>query len=134
MPLQVEYRLKCNDNMNKNKILFFLFIVIEMLVALLLEFVSDSNGPLLGNIDNGAQIQYIFGMITALSVILSAFLAIKKKQLNPIVRMAVVISGVNMVLFDYYFFYDSNLLYCLFVLGIAYLFIWPSLDNQETEV
>lgn len=134
MPLQVEYRLKCNDNMNKNKILFFLFIVIEMLVALLLEFVSDSNGPLLGNIDNVAQIQYIFGMITALSVILSAFLAIKKKQLNPIVRMAVVISGVNMVLFDYYFFYDSNLLYCLFVLGIAYLFIWPSLDNQETKV
>lgn len=134
MPLQVEYRLKCNDNMNKNKILFFLFIVIEMLVALLLEFVSDTNGPLLGNIDNVAQIQYIFGMITALSVILSAFLAIKKKQLNPIVRMAVVISGVNMVLFDYYFFYDSNLLYCLFVLGIAYLFIWPSLDNQETEV
>lgn len=120
--------------MNKNKILFFLFIVIEMLVALLLEFVSDTNGPLLGNIDNVAQIQYIFGMITALSVILSAFLAIKNKQLNPIVRMAVVISGVNMVLFDYYFFYDSNLLYCLFVLGIAYLFIWPSLDNQETEV
>lgn len=134
MPLRAECRLKCNDNMNKNKILFFLFIVIEMLVALLLEFVLDTNGPLLGNIDNVAQIQYIFGMVTALSVILSAFLAIKKKHMNPIVRMAVVISGVNMVLFDYYFFYDTNLLYCLFILGIAYLFIWPSLDNQETEV
>ena len=115
--------------MNRKKILFFSFIVIEMMVALLLEFLTDSKGPLLGGLENMAQAQYIFGMACALSAIAAAFLAIKKKQLNPIVRMALVMSGVNMILLDYYFFYDTNLLYFLPVLGIAYLFIWPATED-----
>lgn len=120
--------------MNSKKIIYFLFIVVELLIAWGLEFLTDSRGPLLSGIDNVAQVQYVFGLVSALTVILAAYLAIKKKQMNPFLRMAVVMSGVSIVLFDYYFFYDTNLLYCLFILGIAYLFIWPSLDNQEKEV
>ena len=115
--------------MNKRKICFFLFIVFELLIALGLEFLTDSRGPILGELENQAQAQYIFGMATALSVIASAFLAIKKKQLNPIVRMALVMSGVNMVMLDYYCFFDTNLLYLLPVLAIAYMFIWPATED-----
>ncbi|MBO7068557.1 MAG: hypothetical protein J6W52_07760 [Bacteroidaceae bacterium] len=114
--------------MNNRKILFFLFIVIEMLVALLLEFLTDSRGPLMDGIGD-AQFQYVFGIVCAFSAIISAFLAIKKKQLHPIIRMATVMSGVNMILFDYYFFYDTNLLYFLPVLAIAYMFIWPATED-----
>ena len=76
-----------------------------------------------------AQFQYIFGIVCALSAIVAAFLAIKKKQMNPILRMAVVTSGVNLILFDYYFFFDTNLLYLLLVLAVAYMFIWPATEN-----
>lgn len=115
--------------MNKRKILFFLFIALELLVALGLELLTDNMGPLLGGIEDIAQVQYVFGMITALSVILTAFLVIKKKQLNPILRMALVMSGVNMILFDYYFFFDTNLLYLLPVLAVVYMFIWPATED-----
>lgn len=114
--------------MNKRKILFFTFIVLEMLVALFFEFLTDRKGALLEGVSD-AQFQYVFGLICALSAIVSAFLAIKKKQLNPILRMAFVMSGVNMILFDYYFFFDTNLLYLLFVLAIAYMFIWPATED-----
>lgn len=114
--------------MNRRKIIFFLFIVIELVTVLLLEFLTDKRGPLLEGIGD-AQFQYVFGLICVLSAILSAFLAIKKKQLNPIIRMALVMSGVNMILLDYYFFYDTNLLYFLPVLAIAYMFIWPATED-----
>lgn len=114
--------------MNSKKIVFFSFIVFELLIALLLDFLTDSRGPLLdGTAD--AQFQYVFGIVCALSAIVSAFLAIKKKQLNPILRMAIVTSGVNMILFDYFFFFDTNLLYFLPVLAIAYMFIWPATED-----
>ena len=114
--------------MNSKRFLFFSFIVIEMLIALCLEFLTDRRGPLLDGMAD-AQFQYVFGLVCALSVIAAAFLAIKKKQLNPIIRMALVMSGVNMVLMDYYFFYDTNLLYFLPVLAIAYMFIWPATED-----
>lgn len=114
--------------MNSKKILFFSFIVIELLIALLLDFLTDSRGPLLDGVAD-AQFQYAFGMICALSAIVLAFLAIKKKQLNPILRMAIVTSGVNMILLDYYFFFDTNLLYFLPLLAIAYMFIWPATED-----
>ena len=114
--------------MNRRKIIYFLFIVFELLIACLLEFLTDSRGPLLGGMAD-AKFQYIFSLLCALTAIVSAFLAIKKKQLNPIVRMAVVMSGVNMILMDYYFFYDTNLLYFLPVLAIAYMFIWPATED-----
>lgn len=120
--------------MNSRKIIYFVFILIELLIAWGLEFLTDSRGPLLGDIDNLGQIQYVFGIVCTLSVILAVYFVIKKKQMNPLLRMSLVMSGVNLVLFDYYFFYDTNLLYCLLILGIAYLFIWPSIDNQEKEV
>ena len=114
--------------MNKRKIWFFLFIVFEILIVLLLEFLTDKRGPLLDEIGD-AQFQYVFALVCALSAIVSAFLAIKKKQLHPPVRMATVMSGVNMILMDYYFFYDTNLLYFLPVLAIAYMFIWPATED-----
>ena len=114
--------------MNKIKICYFLFIVAELLIALGLEFLTDKRGPLLDGITD-AQFQYVFGAICALSVLLSAFLAIKKKQLHPIIRMALVMSGVNMILIDYYSFFDTNLLYFLPVLAIAYMFIWPATEE-----
>ena len=83
----------------------------------------------MGESEDMAQVQYIFALVCALSAIVSAFLAIKKKQLNPIVRMAVLMSGVNMILLDYYFFYDTNLLYFIPVLAIAYMFIWPATED-----
>jgi hypothetical protein len=43
--------------------------------------------------------------------------------------MAIVTSGVNMILFDYFFFFDTNLLYFLPVLAIAYMFIWPATED-----
>lgn len=115
--------------MNRRRIFYFLFIVFELLIALFLEFLTDHMGPLLGEIEDMAQVQYIFALVCALSAIVSAFLAIKKKQLNPIVRMAVLMSGVNMILLDYYFFYDTNLLYFIPVLAIAYMFIWPATED-----
>ena len=114
--------------MNRTRILFFSFIVIELLVALLLDFLTDQKGPLLDGVGD-AQFQYVFGIICAFSAILSAFLAIKKKQMNPILRMAIVTSGVNMILFDYFFFFDTNLLYFLPVLAIAYMFICPATED-----
>ena len=116
--------------MNKRKIWFFVFIVIELLIALLLEMITDSRGPLWDGIAD-AQFQCVCGLICALSAIVSAFIAIKKKQVNPILRMGVLMSGATMVLLDYYFFFDANLLYFLPVLGIAYMFIWPALEDQE---
>ncbi len=114
--------------MNSKKILFFSFIVIELLIALLLDFLTDSRGPLLDGVGD-AQFQYVFGLICALSAIVSAFLAIKKKQMNPILRMAIITSGVNMILLDYFFFFDTNLLYFLPLLAIAYMFIWPATED-----
>lgn len=114
--------------MNRKKILFFSFIVIELLIALLLDFLTDNRGPLLAGIAD-AQFQYVFGMVCALSAILSAFLAIKKKSMNPILRMAIVTSGVNMILMHYYFFFDTNLLFFLALLAIAYMFIWPATED-----
>lgn len=114
--------------MNKRKIWFFLFIVIEMVVALLLEYLTDKKGPLLDGVGD-AQFQYVFSLVCALSAIVAAFLAIKKKQLHPLIRMATVMSGVNMILMDYYFFYDANLLYFLPLLAIAYMFIWPATED-----
>ena len=114
--------------MNSKKILFFSFIVIELLIALLLDFLTDSRGPLLDGVGD-AQFQYVFGLICALSAIVSAFLAIKKKQRNPILRMAMITSGVNMILLDYFFFFDTNLLYFLPLLAIAYMFIWPATED-----
>ena len=107
--------------MNSKKILFFSFIVIELLIALLLDFLTDSRGPLLDGVGN-AQFQYVLGLIWA-------FLAIKKKQMNPILRMAIITSGVNMILLDYFFFFDTNLLYFLPLLAIAYMFIWPATED-----
>lgn len=115
--------------MNRRKIIYFLFIVIELLIAFFLDFLTDTTGPLLGGIENVAQFQYVFGLVCALSAILAAFLAIKKKQLNPIIRMALLMSGVNMILMDYYFFFDTNLLYFIPVLAIAYMFIWPATED-----
>lgn len=114
--------------MNSKKILFFSFIVIELLIALLLDFLTDSRGPLLDGVGD-SQFQYVFGLICALSAIVSAFLAIKKKQMNPILRMAIITSGVNMILLDYFFFFDTNLLYFLPLLAIAYMFIWPATED-----
>lgn len=114
--------------MNRKRILFFSFIIMEMLAVLLLELLTDRMGPLLGSMAD-AQFQYVFGLMCALSAIVSAYLAIRKKQMNPILRMAIVMSGANMILFDYYFFFDTNLLYLLFVLAIAYMFIWPATED-----
>ena len=99
-----------------------------MLVALLLEYLTDKKGPLLDGVGD-AQFQYVFSLVCALSAIVAAFLAIKKKQLHPLIRMATVMSGVNMILMDYYFFYDANLLYFLPLLAIAYMFIWPATED-----
>jgi len=115
--------------MNRRKIIYFLFIVFELLVAFFLDFLTDAKGPLLGEIKDIDQFQYAFGLVCAFSAILTAFLVIKKKQLNPFVRMALVMSGINMILMDYYFFFDTNLLYFIPVLAIAYMFIWPATED-----
>lgn len=114
---------------NMKKIIYFIYLLSVGVVALCLEYFTSNTGPLLDTVEEAPQLSYAFGMACVFSTMLSSFFAIRMKGWSAIVRMSLVIASANLIVFDYYFFYDTNMIFCLPLLGVVYLFLWPSTEN-----
>ena len=104
-------------------ILFFIVMYVSVAVlALLLEWYTGNNGPLLEQ-QEVAQVAYAFSIACAVSSILSAFAAIRQTHWSPLIRLALLHSSSILVVFDYYLFYDANMLAFLPIFAAASLFV-----------
>ena len=103
-------------------ILFFIVMYVSVAVlALLLEWYTGNNGPFLEQ--EVAQVAYAYSIACAVSSILSAFAAIRQTHWSPLIRLALLHSSSILVVFDYYLFYDANMLAFLPILAAASLFV-----------
>ena len=101
-------------------ILFFIVMYVSVAVlALLLEWYTGNNGPLLEQ-QEVAQVAYAYSIACAVSSILSAFAAIRQTHWSPLIRLALLHSSSILVVFDYYLFYDAPLRLKHAVLTAAY--------------
>ena len=111
--------------MTKVKLFYFLLPVLTAVLALCLEVLTLDNGPLLGDVaQQNPTILYMVQIVCALSTMLGAFMALKFKHFHPLLRLFMVITPAELVILEYFMFYDTNLLSCLCLLGVAYLMLW----------
>ncbi len=107
------------------KNLLFTFIAMYAslgLVVLLLEWYTSTNGPLL-DAREVPTMTYVFSIVVALTTIVSAFYAIRQRNVNPLIRLSMLNTAALLAVMDYYLFYDTNMLACLPILAVASLFI-----------
>lgn len=107
------------------KNLFFILIgmyVCTGLLAYVLEWYTQANGPLV-DAREVPTMTYVFSIVVALSTIVSAFYAIRMRNMNPLVRLSMLNTAALLAIMDYYLFYDTNMLACLPILAVASLFV-----------
>lgn len=100
-----------------------MLLVATLTVMLCLEFVTSKTGPLISDSDSASQFNYIMSYVTIVATLVSTFVAVRVRKLSLIIKMALIIASANLVLLDYYLFYDSQRLFCLGILAVAYLML-----------
>lgn len=114
----------------KNKVVYIVLLAITLVVAGVLEVVTLNGGPLMGDKTQvNPTLLYILQIVCSMSSLAGSFVAIKFKTLHPIVRMALIIAPANLVLLEYFMYYDTTLQFCLGILAISYLFIWNATEE-----
>lgn len=107
--------------MNKHKFLMVLLwtAVSELTIVLLLFLLHDRIPP----VSLTPSMIYVFDLVTALSLLASAYLVVRQRMWSPVLRLGLLFSSANLIVLDYFLFGNGNLLYglplllvCLFVL------------------
>lgn len=111
--------------LKQQRIVYFVLLFLTITIGAVLEVYTLKNGPLMPESEQYGMYSYIMSYVCAFSVILAAYLAIRQRTWNPIVRMAVVHSAIILVMLDYFLFYETNMIFSIPVLAIAYIFAWP---------
>ena len=111
--------------MKRNRKLYFTLLATTIALAAVLEWHTLSHGPLSGYLSMTPVAESAVNYALVAVSLLTAFLAIRSKRIcNPVrMCMVAVVACLDMV---YYFVnFDPNVLWCLPMLLVAYLFVWP---------
>ena len=100
-------------------IIFASMILSTVLTALIFEFIIRRQGPLLPPESITPALKYAFGVCCVLGSIGGAFLALRQKYWNPLLRLSLLTAPALMVIIDYYLLADRNYLYCLPLLFVV---------------
>ena len=117
-------------NIKQQRQQFFICLVSPFLITALNEFRYGSRLPLQ---DVPANITYYASVICIILSFAFLFLGLCFKKMPYIFRLAFLASCPGLVLMDYCFFGDSNLLYFIPFFIIAYLFLWPKEEKSEDD-
>lgn len=109
------------------RIIYIALLVALLTQAIALEVVTRMNGPLLdlSGAELSAGTAYAVDYALLILSLAGTFFGIRCKQLNPVLRMSFITIPATFDLIYYYFNYDVNVLWCLPVLCVAYIFVWP---------
>lgn len=105
--------------MNKKTfiVVFIMQYVALLLSAFLFFFYKDLSLNMMP--EDKAQVAYLLDVFCALFTVASAFLVIKQRQWNPLLRLALLTVPALLALISFFFFDDSNMIYSLPILGIV---------------
>lgn len=118
-------------NIKQQRQQFFTSLASPFLITALFEF--DVYVGRLPFQDVPANITYYASVICIILSLAFLFLGLCFKKIPYIFRLAFLASCPGLVLMDYYFFGDSNLLYFIPFFVIAYLFLWPKEEKSEDD-
>jgi len=107
----------------KEKILYLAFLVAILLTVLCLELVTSKIGPIVPDTTDFPQLAYIMSYLCVGCTLLSTYFGIRYTKLPFILRTVMIGASANLVLLVYYMFFETSHLFCLGILGIAYLML-----------
>lgn len=107
------------------RIFYLANIVATLLVAGIFELFTRLHGQILLPDSFTAMQQYMINVCFVVVILLSVFLTLRMRQIPLLIRMCTISSSAILVMLDYYVLQDTNLLYFLPLLTVAYLFVWP---------
>lgn len=96
-----------------------------------LELYTQAEGPLSDAVTLSPQTEYIVNYSLLLLSLAATFLAIRGRKISPLPRMVMLAVPAWADTVYYYFRYDVNVLWCLPVLCVAYLFVWPKEERAD---
>lgn len=116
-------------DMKQYRIVYFLLPLFVGIVALVLYLLFMENS-LFNSMEN-ANLCYVVSLVTALVVILGAWLPLHFNKWSPLLRMGILETAADTVLVDYFIFGDKNLIYSIALLGVVYIYLWPKIQEEE---
>lgn len=116
-------------DMKQYRIVYFLLPLFVGIVALVLYLLFRENS-LFNSMEN-ANLCYVVSLVTALVVILGAWLPLHFNKWSPLLRMGILETAADTVLVDYFIFGDRNLIYSIALLGVVYIYLWPKIQEEE---
>ena len=116
-------------DMKQYRIVYFLLPLFVGIVALVLYLLFRENS-LFNSMEN-ANLCYVVSLVTALVVILGAWLPLHFNKWSPLLRMGILETAADTVLVDYFIFGDKKLIYSIALLGVVYIYLWPKIQEEE---
>ena len=111
--------------MKRNRILYLTLLATTIALAAVLEWHTLSHGPLSGYLCMTPVAEYAVNYALVAVSLLTAFLAIRYKRMCTLARMCMVSVVACLDIVYYFVNFDPNVLWCLPMLLVAYLFVWP---------
>lgn len=115
--------------MNKFKIVYFFLPISVGIVALVLYLLFKGEAPI--SQSENANLCYAVSLVTALCVILGAWLPLHFNKWSPIIRLGILETAADIVLIDYFVFGDSNLIYAIALLAVVHIYLWPKMQEGD---
>lgn len=115
----------------RNKIIYIALLALVILLGAALEIYTSACGPLSDAVALSPQTEYAVNYALLLLSLAGVFFAIRGKGLSPLPRMCMVAVPALADTVYYYLRYDANVLWCLPVLFVAYLFVWPKEEGGQ---
>lgn len=116
--------------MKKNKLVYVLLPILLLCISALLEIWTDDASCMA---ETNANFTYFSSCLCALMVIAGLFVSIRCTNMHPVARMLFLFVPALAVLLDYYLLMDTNLLYALPLMAIAYIFVYPKNKKESSE-
>lgn len=115
-------------NIKQQRQFYFIYLAIPFLIAALLELnVYAGRLPLQ---DVPESVSYAASVVFTILSFALLFSGLCCKKFSFMFRLASLATCPNLVLLDYFFFGDTNLLFFIPIFLIAYLYLWPK-ENKE---
>lgn len=94
-------------------------------MALVLEWLTLRQGPMGDLVPLTATQAYAIDYVLVALSMAGAFFGIRGKSMDPVGRMLLVAGPALLDVIYYFMYYDVNVLWCLPLLAVAYVFVWP---------
>lgn len=105
--------------------IYIAFLAGIVSVALVLELLTLKQGPMGEHFPLTATMAYVIDYVLVALSLAGAFFGIRGKSMHPLTRIVMVGLPAQLDVIYYFMFYDVNVLWCLPLLAVAYVFVWP---------